>query len=569
MMRKWGNAIGGPSAITIWSWIITLPLAVVLGVSGGLILALPLGPWLLAVVATQVALILPLALARVTYLSDRVRRPRPVAALVTFAALGALRSLLLLGFAQVMGVTPTGNLASSWLIAGSVYGVVVLSAIAIVVDGVRQHRAALQRLDELRASLAQTRSLDETRRAELADVFYAEVQTSVSAALDGLRVTGQATRADVSAALRAVAETVVRPLSHRLASDDTWEVPLALEPPPPPRLAARVRELIGAMRPAQPILLVALIELLALPYLWQRVGVAYALLNLVVGSAALLGSSWLIGRAWPRRLTTIPALGALFAAYAVAGGFASAAIDLAAHAVGLSAPFFWTTIAFVPIAAFAISLLAAITARRRVIEADLTSTLAEEAQETARLRESLARMRSRLARVLHSTVQGEFIATALALAADQDASVQAVDGELDALSQRVRERIRTIEAPAISAEDRMHDLIDLWSDVLVIEVRAAPDAWATLDADPALVDRAVDVVAEGLTNAVRHGTGRTIELSITALPDGIDLRIGSPGVLAASAQPSLGMQTVAESADAWELVQVDDRVNLVVSLRSG
>ena len=115
----------------------------------------------------------------------------------------------------------------------------------------------------------------------------------------------------------------------------------------------------------------------------------------------------------------------------------------------------------------------------------------------------------------------------------------------------------------------MHDLIDLWSDVLVIEVRAAPDAWATLDADPALVDRAVDVVAEGLTNAVRHGTGRTIELSITALPDGIDLRIGSPGTLAASAQPSLGMQTVAESADAWELVQVDDRVNLVVSLRSG
>jgi len=166
-------------------------------------------------------------------------------------------------------------------------------------------------------------------------------------------------------------------------------------------------------------------------------------------------------------------------------------------------------------------------------------------------------------------VQGEFIATALALAADQDASVQAVDGELDALSQRVRERIGTIEATAISAEDRMHDLIDLWSDVLVIEVRAAPDAWATLDADPALVDRAVDVVAEGLTNAVRHGTGRSIELSITALPDGIDLRIGSPGVLAASAQPSLGMQTVSESADAWELVQVDDRVNLVVSLRSG
>ena len=569
MIRQWGHAIGGTSAITRWSWIVTFPLAVVLGVSGGLILGLPLGTWLLAVVATQVALILPLTLARATYLSARPRRSRPLAALVTFAALGALRSLLLLVFAQVMGVTPSGNLASSWLISGAVYGVVVLSAVAIVVDGIRQHRAALQRLEELRASLAQTRALDETRRADLADVFYAEVQTSVTAALDGLRVTGQATRADVSASLRAVAETVVRPLSHRLASDDTWEVPVPAGTVSTPTYRERGRELVGAMRPAQPIILVTLIELLALPYLWQRVGVAYALLNLVIGSATLYALTVLISRAWRTRRMSVAILAIITVEYAVAGGVASGAIDLAAGAAGLSAPFFWTTVAFVPIAALSISLLTAVNRRRRAIEADLTDALALEVQETARLRDSLMQMRGRLARILHSTVQGEFIATALTLAADDDSSVQAIDAELDALAEKVRERLRMIDVPTLHAEDRLRDLIDLWSDVLVIEVRAAPDAWTTLDADPALVDRAVDVVAEGLTNAVRHGTGRSIELSITALPDGIDLRIGSPGTLAASAQPSLGMQTVAESADAWELVQVDDRVNLVVSLRSG
>lgn len=569
MMRHWGDAIGGSSAITIWSWIVTLPLALVLGVSGGLILALPIAPWLLAVVATQVALILPLALARATYLSARPRRARPVAALATFAVIGALRALGLFGFAAVMGVDPTGELVSSWLLSSAIYGVVALSVIAIVVDGIRQHRAALHRLEALRASLAQTRAIDETRRAELAEVFYAEVQASVSAALNGIRTAGPATHADVSASLRSVAETVVRPLSHRLASDDTWEMPLTFEPPPAPPLATRVRELIGAMRPAQPIVLVSLIELLALPYLWQRISVAYALLNLVVGTAALLASGWIIWRAWPSRTMTIPGLVTLAAAYAGAGGVASGVIDLAAHVVGLSAPFFWTTIVFVPTTALAVSLQAATTQRRRAIEVDLTLTLAQEAQETARLRESLARLRSRLARVLHSTVQGEFIATALNLAADQGASVQAVDVELDALGQRVEERIRAVESPAIRAQDRLRDLIDLWSDVLVITVQAAPDAWATLDADPDLVDRTVDVVAEGLTNAVRHGSGGAIELSIDACPGGIDLRIGSPGTLSPSARPSLGMRTMSESADAWELIQVDDRVDLVVSLRLG
>ena len=194
MTRHWGDAIGGPNAITIWSWVVTLPLALVIGVSGGLILGLPLAPWLLAVVATQVILIVPLLLARATYLSARPRAPRPVAALITFAILGVLRSLLLVAFAQLMGVTPTDNLVSSWLISGAIYGVVILSAIAIVVDGVRQHRSALLRLDALRASLAQTRALDETRRAELAEVFYAEVQASVSSALDALRDTAPPTR---------------------------------------------------------------------------------------------------------------------------------------------------------------------------------------------------------------------------------------------------------------------------------------------------------------------------------------------------------------------------------------
>jgi len=254
-------------------------------------------------------------------------------------------------------------------------------------------------------------------------------------------------------------------------------------------------------------------------------------------------------------------------AYAVAGGAAAAAIDVIAHLLGMAVPFFWTTVAFVPIAALAVSLLGALDERRHAVEEETAEALVADAQETARMRDGLAALRKRLARVLHSTVQGEFIAAALALAAQGDASIETIDAELDELSQRVRDRIRVVETPVARAADRIGDLVELWADVLAVDTTAEPAAWAALDAHPALLDRAVDVVAEGLTNAVRHGSAREVTLSVTAHDGAVVMRIGSPGTLSATARPSLGIRTVAESADAWELAQVDDRVDLTVSLR--
>lgn len=156
-------------------------------------------------------------------------------------------------------------------------------------------------------------------------------------------------------------------------------------------------------------------------------------------------------------------------------------------------------------------------------------------------------------------------------AIDPDALVTDIDlGERPngiELSQRVRDRIRVVETPVARAADRIGDLVELWADVLAVDTTAEPAAWAALDAHPALLDRAVDVVAEGLTNAVRHGSAREVTLSVTSHDGAVVMRIGSPGTLSATARPSLGIRTVAESADAWELAQVDDRVDLTVSLR--
>lgn len=64
--RAWWQRIGGPNAITVWSWWITLPLSLLISLSGAREIGSPLGPWLALVLAVQIALIAPLVIIRAT-----------------------------------------------------------------------------------------------------------------------------------------------------------------------------------------------------------------------------------------------------------------------------------------------------------------------------------------------------------------------------------------------------------------------------------------------------------------------------------------------------------------------
>lgn len=569
MVQRWAAAIGGPYAITVWSWLVTFPFALVVGVSGGILLGKPMGLWLLAVVAVQLVLIVPLGLARLLLLPPRPRRARPVTALGVFAFVGASRALLLASVAMFMGDALSARFIVGWLVAGAVYGIFALSAVAIVISGMRQHRDAMQRLAEVETSLSTIRDIDSTRRHELEQVFVTEVEGSVATALAGIRGAGLQTKQEVSQALRTIAAEIVRPLSHRLVDSDGWDaVLLAPSPTVVPR-QERTRLLLGQMRPASPVLLVAVIELLALPFLLERFGPAFAVMNVIVGGGALLAGSWLVLRLWPKGGMTGTRFVALVLAYAAAGAVASGVVGLADSLVGLGVPFFWTTIVFVPAAGLAISLMAALERRRDEVERDLSGLISREALETAQLRASLAHLRRRLAKVLHSAVQSEFIASALTLAAQQDQSQRAVDEELDRLAESVRSRVRLSDAPTQSARERVDGLVEVWTEVLGATLDSDEQVWLVLDEDMRLQDRVVDIVAEGLANAVRHGSGSGVSVGVRWERPNVLVTVASPGALVANPSAGLGSRVLAESADTWSLADTDGWVHLTARCSRG
>ncbi len=47
----------------------------------------------------------------------------------------------------------------------------------------------------------------------------------------------------------------------------------------------------------------------------------------------------------------------------------------------------------------------------------------------------------------------------------------------------------------------------MWSAAVPVRSDIDPDVWPLLSASPVRLEHAIDVLSEGFTNAIRHGTG--------------------------------------------------------------
>ena len=561
--RTWWWRIGGPNAVTVWSWWATLPLALLASAYGGALAGLPLVPWIVAAFAVNLFLIVPLVVVRATYLSSRPRPSRPALAVLTFATLGALRSLLMVGVAAAMGYGDVATILWEWPLMGAIAGAFSLSVIAVVVDSVREHRAATQRLLALQASLRQINEIESARLVELEAEFVRDVEQRVLVALEQVRVSTPPSGPEAGRSLREVSEAVVRPLSHQLAAAEPWTAPE--QPAPRERWTRKVDDLVRLVGPVHPLGPVLVFEFTVLPFMLARFGPALTALNLVVGPAILLGLGLLIRRVWPALKSPWLSILGLATAYAASFAVAAAAVSIMFGMLGASPLPFWSGVIIYPVLTLAWSLLDAVLARRVELEEELAESLAQEAQAAERLRTRIVAMQRRVAKILHSVVQGELVTSAVSLARTDDPAV--VTAEIDRVSASIVERLHAQDS-AVDSRERIFDLLSLWSAALTVGLDADDDVWEKLDVDAALLEAVVDVLAEGLTNAVRHGSGPSVSVSLHSGATGIAVDVQSQGHLRPQGNGGLGMQTIASSAQSWSLVERAGVVHLSVTLAS-
>lgn len=566
-------AIGGPDALTRWSLVGLLPLGVLAGTLWGLRNGLALSAWLPVVIGVHLFLILPFLLCRAIMIRASDKAPRPWLGLATFAFLGGLRALMLVSAGALMGVTLPRGAVIDFIPNGIGTGIAILGVVAVVVDGNRRHRAVVEQLAALDAEFERTRAFDEARLAEVEARSVARITGLLEQELRQLQA-GADTAPDVTAAqLRTLASDIVRPLSHDLAQGDQW-IPSAEDVTAKAPRWVRIRDVIADVRPANPLVPFLLIQLIALPTaVSERVGgVGFAAFIMLLIGGIMYALSWVVARLWPLGRTTMPRLIVLFALYAVIGTFAAwVGMIITQWYAGVHDPR-WIAPFFLIITSMGVSFTTAIQAHQRDDEARMAMSVARNAQLNADVRERTRRAQRRVAKLLHSNVQAELIASAMLLAerasASSDASAQQgeVSQELDRLTAAIRERLAPSAEPVGRAKERLLDLTSLWSGAVDVTLEADDETWAALDQDPGAIDAVMDVAAEGLTNAVRHGEGSEVILKMERDADDIAIRVTSRGRLAAGARAGLGSSFLDASTREWELREEAGEVHLTASV---
>lgn len=582
--RTLWRAIGGRNALSRWS--VILPLALLIPLR-----AADLAQWrsgyvagyLFALVVGMAAVTPCIAVAKAWYLPATARKPRPVAALVTFFVLGAARVAFTAATEQLLGMPPSRPLPGE-LVNGGLQGMVILAAVAVWVTTQRQSRQVRERLRAVQDSIESARLLCEVRAEEVLRTLLADVARELQ---DRLRQqqTDTTELNRVAQAMRDVSEDYVRPLSHRLRDHLPLDLPVTANgpkdrrPAPAPRRRVSVRTFTAHLQAPTPWVVAALTLVVGTGSSARVVGpLPAALLVLALGTVMVLGS-WAVGWGMRRAQGHTLALPTLL----VGGHAVVASIGVIAGAAVLAwvtgqAAWRITTVASFIFMAVLVSL--ALTSRRFLDqdEQDLATAVTEESLALEKASAHLTRLRAGAASFMHGSVQAELVATALMIQqrrTPEGLEAQELDTVIAAAFARIASQIDLSgRRTAIAASDHVRSQLGFWSQATGLDWRVDPDCWLRFDQRPDLSTALSRVLAEGITNAIRHGDGTATATIEAAGHECIRITLTSPGFMSRSAgEPAeglhahgLGLNTIAQLASQWSLTEEHGTVVLRVIL---
>jgi hypothetical protein len=512
--RRWLNQIGGPNALSIWSWLITLPLALMVGNLA------PQSPsrdynvlvWTLTLLAIHVLLGVVMWIAAITLLPNRPRASRPAVALLVFAILGAGRVGLLELLDPILG--PQGTSLESRLLTNVVGGTIVLALIAVLVDDYRTHAAIESQLRQAQASLQwlAEREPEALRAADLDQI--AKVRSQVEAELRG-----SATGPDH---IRQISETVVRAQSHYLA-DGTG--PDLIRPEPERRSTGEVTEsILRGLDWPNPLALALVVELVAFPSVVTGWSLPTAVANVLIA-----GSFIALAAAAARRFIPLPNAGwarpivivGVLAAFAL--GLSIAASVLVTAIAGPFPIAIGPAVVLLVVFGLGLSTWNSVMRDRQQRREAMLIAVSDEAQALERVHGEVARRRAAAAEFLHGPIQSQLVASALKGESNEDA--------LQAIERRFAEY--SAASTTWDVQEQVNELLNAWAGIITITVTCSDETWQRVRREPLTARLLVDTLSEAVTNAVRHGEIADIEVTIdtTEADARVRLTVRSQGTL--------------------------------------
>jgi|GEM_PF-2805370 len=526
--------VGGPNAVSLPAWLLMFAFALlpttadIEAISSSNHVPSAVATWFLIRIVGQLALGLVLWLAWLTYLRPGDRQPRPVLAVATFVLASAIRASVVQFGNAWWGLPVDGwvdRIATTTLASAA-----LLAMAALVVDGYRRHRDAQQHLqDELareRALGRETLTAIDAYRDELLSSVQDTVEVELATIIADTRGTSDAV---TSQKLSRLAESVVRPLGRELMTPGS--VTLVID-----RTDAMgaVRSTFGGLWavlrdcPFSPAMSATLI----LVWISLTARNQFGIVNGVLAGITMAAISWaILGLAdriyvpdtWsqhPRAASTLIVAAWVIAASAAAvtstALIASRVPDEVTQAVGLGSTLRSALFVLVWIVGPPVALAGA--RQWRNAEEQLQATLKAVGQLTAELNLQAWFERQSLGVRVHGAVQSELVAAALRIVNDPQCDQEVL---LRDLGERIRVRLR--ETNPADWRTSLQDMGDVWGFSIDLRVEVAHEASEALERDPSLALAAVEIVREGIVNAVRAGAADRVDVNLSV--QGLDLVI--------------------------------------------
>lgn len=492
-MKYWLR-MGGPNGITFRAWILISPVSIIFTW-----VVLPEGyaptanMWngflvgLLAHIVTGLVLLL----GKYTVLRNVAKKPRPITSLVVFAVAGAARGWSVAYLLEVFAVTEQADYADRML-AGSLLVLIWFAVSAVMVDGERQYRASYA---ELLGQIERQTSL-RTEQASALKTYQERLLTEIKSTLaDALR-SGK-TASDIHASV----ENLIRPLAHKLSSSTKFFETTTKLPSRKIRIAPVIRTAFN--QTAYSPLWTILVAVLATAYskLWQFGLAAFldsAVSALVIWTFFTLANRFKLYGFW-----VIP----IWFATGLAASLVTAFFSGNLTSEGIPNVLYLSVNVVVPAA-----IVAAIGAFDRNTDHNIAvlRELADRVSwEAASLEQRAWVEQQRLARFVHSELQGRLRAFALRLDLSGELPT---DQDIEKLRQEC-EAAFPLESKQRNFEEFLENNLALWEGVVQIETNIPAEVLAALASDAYASAAAEEIWKEAVVNAVRHGKAKHIEIA--------------------------------------------------------
>lgn len=572
-------------------FLLTRMASLIASASGG-VMDESLAAAVLNVVVTQLITFLILLVARYSYLSTHVAGRHP--ALMVW-------SLILAAF----GGAVAGHACDTWAapllgpsrapdpLTDAGYRALIIGVVGIALAVLREHRDQVTELSASQRALLQTQIQAQEALARESAVAAGSVQLEVQRVMASLP---RATGAEAVASLRALAEHIVRPVSHDLATrtpDFKATLSLSGRPTPwrdvlrnvagTPLIAPKMTAAVLTIAASQWTLRAGADAAPSAAAAAKMGGVTLSidlggLAEAVLGLCIVFAATWLIASLVRRILVRPLARGSAEKQWGITlaglGLIAVGAQGLTALAFALGGlPRYPLTDGLTQVLVLApLSLITAIlaslrafAARRASLRADLARVNAELAWEVASTNEQLWLERRRVAGILHGPLQAAINSSVIQL----DRAVQSNQdtAELrERICQRIGEALDQLDDQqpgSPSLPESVDDLRSMWHDLCDITCEIDQAAGQRINADPACESAVCEIVAEACANAIIHGHASRIFIRLDAPdPRVVELSVHDNGRHTETTSRGLGTRMIEEVSTDWSLTPAGDGTTL-------